>query len=462
MRSKSSISREDLEVALSRERMARNLAEDILEKKTSTLFKINKQLNDQYMISAQRNLEFEYLSSLAELDNEDLSFITIFNSFLQITAKLIWADFSFCIQKENNTLVPIYICSLDGEPTDFQQNTKNIDFNTIPELNNLKNYIKISQPNNNYSYFFPLNTKEDNSYLFLFMYNKNYDISNENIILIQKGLSLINTFIVKNNAKKELLENFNRIKEIKTQLIQSEKMASLGTISAGIAHEINNPLSFLLTNIEVLSDYLKTIDTVILSTKIELDPNIKYILEDIPNLMNESLTGISRIKDIVAGLRTFSRADDGILQKISINDCIETSIKLVSNELKHKCKLTLDLDKSNPKIFGSHGQLIQVFTNLLVNSAQAIQENGCIKIKSSIIHNNIIIEISDSGVGISKENISKLFTPFFTTKPTGQGTGLGLSISYGILQKHNAKISVESELNVGTTFFITVPMEKSA
>jgi len=130
---------------------------------------------------------------------------------------------------------------------------------------------------------------------------------------------------------------------------------------------------------------------------------------------------------------------------------------LVSNELKHKCKISKNLSEI-PHVMGSQGQLIQVFTNLLVNSAQAIDEHGSIEVKSTINDNKILLTFCDSGKGISKEHLDKLFTPFFTTKPTGQGTGLGLSISYGIIQKHRGNISVESSPGLGTTFYIELPM----
>ncbi|MDO9181536.1 MAG: ATP-binding protein, partial [Bacteriovorax sp.] len=272
----------------------------------------------------------------------------------------------------------------------------------------------------------------------------------------------------KHKSKYQLLENYKKLKEVKSQLIQSEKMASLGTISAGIAHEINNPLSFLLTNSEVLKEYLTTIIQYIKRLEnptenetdiTKLKKSIDYILQDTPMLMNESLEGIDRIKEIVNGLKTFSRADDGDIKEFDINTCIETSLRLVSNELKHKCKITKNF-QSLPPVRGSAGQIIQVLTNLLVNSAQAIEDFGLIEISTKESENNIIVSIKDSGKGISQENLDQLFTPFFTTKPTGQGTGLGLSISYGIIKKHKGDITVESTIGKGTEFCIFLPKEQ--
>ena len=265
-----------------------------------------------------------------------------------------------------------------------------------------------------------------------------------------------------------IFENYKKLKEIKSQLIQSEKMASIGTISAGIAHEINNPLSFVMTNSEVLKEYLNNVFDYVKSLEqasptteklIEQKKNIDYVMEDIPMLMNESLEGINRIRTIVNGLRTFSRADDGELKEIYLKNCIETSLRLVSNELKHKCKIHTSLTDISPTR-GSDGQIIQVLTNLLVNSAQAITEFGEINIKTWEDDSFVFASIQDSGKGISSDDQKQLFTPFFTTKPTGQGTGLGLSISYGIIKKHKGDISVESQLGIGTTFTIKLPKEK--
>ena len=245
-------------------------------------------------------------------------------------------------------------------------------------------------------------------------------------------------------------------------------MASIGTISAGIAHEINNPLSFLLTNSEVLKEYWQNVMAYIYvleqseRNEIELKASkksLEFVFQDTPHLINESLEGIERIREIVNGLRTFSRADDGDIKDVDINSCLESALKLVSNELKHKCRIEKDLKKV-PTFKGAAGQLIQVFTNLLVNSAQAIEGFGAIKVKSELKENNLVVSICDSGKGISPEDLKQLFTPFFTTKPTGQGTGLGLSISYGIVKKHNGNITVESEIGKGTTFFIEIPVEK--
>jgi len=473
---------DELKIAYEREKKARARAEEILETRSTHLYKINQQLSDQYFLSSKRNQEFEFLYRVTKLDGANHDIDDLFLEFLKLSSKLIWAEMSFCFKynKKKQVLLPFKMTSLAESENSLKlehsfyrghfdfldillDSTKPVKFSSF-----MKDMAQVDPDFNlNCSYLFPLDLDDEERYYFWYAYPKNYELPQESLDLITNGLYQLKTFILKNKAQLQVLENYKKLKEMKSQLIHSEKMASIGTISAGIAHEINNPLSFLLTNLEVLKDYLGSIGTYVdlleksnTGTNTEISTmknNIEFILEDVPNLLRESLDGIERIREIVNGLRTFSRADDGIFKEVDVNYCIETALKLVSNELKHKCKISKNLSEI-PHVMGSQGQLIQVFTNLLVNSAQAIDEHGSIEVKSTINDNKILLTFCDSGKGISKEHLDKLFTPFFTTKPTGQGTGLGLSISYGIIQKHRGNISVESSPGLGTTFYIELPM----
>lgn len=448
-----------------REKKARELAEDLLEQKTSFLYKMNMQLNEQYTISTQKNMSFEYLNKISKLDNSLHSPLEMLKMYIDITIKLIWADQSYCFELLDDWNV-INAVSLDGG--DIDHNNLEIireKINSLPSNQDETHYLINDESSYLFKtvYFFPSKIV-NKKYIFIFAYNKDYKITDSTIELMHNGINLMSSFILRYETHHQMIENYNKLKEMKSQLIQSDKMASLGTISAGIAHEINNPLSFLLTNMEVLKNYSNDIFSFInekCNDKILENDNMKFIMSDLPELLNESLIGIERIKDIVQGLRTFSRADDGILKEININSCIDVSLKLVSNELKHKSKIMNECKASKTNILGSQGQLIQVFTNLLLNSSHAIGDNGEIIVGNYNQNNNVICYVKDNGKGISKENINKLFTPFFTTKGAGQGTGLGLSISYGIVQKHKGKIWVESEENKGTTFFISIPLNKS-
>ena len=274
-----------------------------------------------------------------------------------------------------------------------------------------------------------------------------------------------------------------QLQKTQQQLIQSEKMASLGTIAAGVAHEINNPLSFLLSNVESLEIYMKTFNELLnrydqliktinpnlfsvsskkLFKEIELFRNqndVVFILDDYQSLLKESLEGVFRIREIVQSLQTFSRTYGEELQLVDLNDCISTALRVVSNELKYKCALSKDYGDI-PRIYCNPGHLLQVFMNILLNAAQSIAERGKISIKTFSDDKYVYAKITDSGCGISDENKQKLFTPFFTTKPIGQGTGLGLSVSYGIIRALDGQIEVDSKVGIGSIFTIKIPYAK--
>lgn len=270
---------------------------------------------------------------------------------------------------------------------------------------------------------------------------------------------------------------------LESQLIQSEKLASLGQLAAGVAHEINNPVGFVKSNVGTLNEYVQ-IFTRLLSLyedlsqaiqqndqstrdsllnqiqKIREEEDLDDILEDVDELLTESTDGLVRVTEIVQNLKSFARLDEASVKEANINEGIEATLKVVWNELKYKSDIVTDLGDI-PDIRCSPGQLNQVFMNLLVNAAQAIPERGTITVKTEATDSEILISIADTGVGIPQQELSQIFTPFYTTKPVGQGTGLGLSIIYGIIQKHNGQIAVESKVGVGTTFTIRLPLEGS-
>jgi signal transduction histidine kinase len=287
------------------------------------------------------------------------------------------------------------------------------------------------------------------------------------------------------NISRELYDSNNALKEAyitlknqKSQLLHQEKLASIGQLSAGIAHEINNPAGFIKSNLASLQNYsvdvinlikayqklVKIIDyaediadalSIIAEKEAECD--IEYLMDDIPNLIKESIDGANRITKIVNGLKTFSRVDSDTKEPVDVNECIQNTIKLVNNEIKYKAKLLVDLTNI-PVIMGYPGGLSQVILNLLVNASQAIAGFGEISITTRVEKKEIIIRVKDNGVGIAKDKIDKIFDPFFTTKGVGLGTGLGLSISAGIIEQHHGRMSVESEEGSGACFTIVLPV----
>lgn len=257
------------------------------------------------------------------------------------------------------------------------------------------------------------------------------------------------------------------LKSTQSQMLQREKMASIGQLAAGVAHEINNPIGFVSSNLRSLDKYIKKLTSYmeLLEKNIkgqapgawdEIKPErkklkIDFLLEDCDDLIAESLDGSERVRKIVQNLKTFSRVDQAEEQLADLNECLESTIGIVWNEIKYKATLEKDLAEL-PDLHCRPQELSQVFTNILVNAAQAIEKDGLIRIRSWQEDDSIFISIQDNGSGIAKENLEKIFEPFFTTKAVGDGTGLGMSISYEIIKKHGGDILIDSEVGKGTTF----------
>ena len=273
----------------------------------------------------------------------------------------------------------------------------------------------------------------------------------------------------------ELSAANDQVAQTQAKLVQSEKLASVGQLAAGVAHEINNPIGFVRSNLNTLSDYVGIYQGLLhnyqkLSTadpeqaklitaqieQLEKKEDINFINEDIEELLKDSIDGTTRVRDIVHGLKDFSRANDKTKADCNINAIISTVLKVVNSQLKQKCSIQSNL-QSHSSVNGNAGELNQVLINLLMNAGQAVKENGTISVSTDNVDGMIRIKVSDDGCGIKPEDIEKLFDPFFTTKPVGEGTGLGLSISFGIIEDHDGEILVSSEEGKGTTFTILLP-----
>jgi len=267
------------------------------------------------------------------------------------------------------------------------------------------------------------------------------------------------------------------------QLTQTDKLASIGQLAAGVAHEINNPVGYVTSNLNSLKEYLSDIRKLIeldqtlikrldkstlpealakMTEKIheyarEID--LDFLQEDMDELIKDCSDGLDRIKKIVIDLKDFAHPGKKDIEPVDINACIETTLNVVANELKYKTTVHKDL-RALPLIKGIPQQLNQVFLNILVNAAQAIEKKGEIRIKTWQKNNDVLLTISDTGCGIDPENISKIFDPFFTTKEVGKGTGLGMNIAYNIIQQHGGSIAVESEKGKGTTFTVSLPVSE--
>ena len=278
------------------------------------------------------------------------------------------------------------------------------------------------------------------------------------------------------SANKALHKTLNDLKSAQDQLIQAEKMASLGQLTAGIAHEINNPINFVSANIKPLRDDMADIlkitnhyEKIIKEKGLEKEfleirqfkheADIDLTMKEVNNLLKGIEDGAMRTAEIIKGLRNFSRIDQNVFKKANLNDCLESTLTLLHSSYKNRIEIEKQYGDI-PEVDCFPGQINQVLMNILSNAIQAIQGEGRIFIKSWQANDKIKISIKDTGVGMTEDIRKKIFDPFFTTKDVGKGTGLGLSISYSIIQKHNGEIQVFSKPGAGTEFLITIPIKQ--
>jgi len=327
---------------------------------------------------------------------------------------------------------------------------------------------------------------------------RNVDLGQLNKVLNQNTAQLEEALTKSKQAEQELQESsmalttsnmklqraYDELRAAQLRVLQQEKMASVGQLAAGVAHEINNPMGFIISNLNTLKKYAARLldfqrtQQEALGELAGMAPEnarniveevdqqrkklkIDRLIEDIDPLIHESLEGSDRVKQIVRNLKSFSRVDEQEDKMADLNEGLESTLTIVWNELKYKATITKEYGEI-PLILCNPGQLNQVFLNLLMNAVQAIEKHGEIRIETRREGADIVIVISDTGCGIPEEKLGRIFEPFFTTKDVGKGTGLGLSISYDIVKNHGGEITVESSIGQGSRFTIRLPIRSIA
>lgn len=305
------------------------------------------------------------------------------------------------------------------------------------------------------------------------------DVDHGRIVIEFISLMFHNAELQKNQERQiEELEAMNKaMKKVELQLVQSEKLASIGQLAAGVAHEINNPLAYVNANLNSLKRYTDYLFRYVegiesLREMLEGDPEIQqrlaalgqpldlpFLKQDLVEIIDESRDGMRRVKQIVQELKTFSRMDDAHTLEVDIHESLTGALKMVRHELKHRADIVEEYGDL-PLVECVPAQLGQVFLNLLVNAAQAIRYWGTITVKTGTAGDDqVFIAISDTGSGISEDDMKHIFEAFYTTKPVGQGTGLGLAVSYNIVNQHGGRLEVDSEVDAGTTFTVYLPVK---
>ncbi|MBV8657544.1 MAG: hypothetical protein JO142_06945 [Burkholderiales bacterium] len=313
--------------------------------------------------------------------------------------------------------------------------------------------------------------------LFENMAQMDMHIRNKTHHLKEANTALIAEVEARRQVERELEEKaqsqeqlIKRLEAAQSQLIQAEKLASIGQLAAGVAHEINNPIGFVNSNLGTLRDYIRKLigaleaygqmncisdnDKQLIAERYDLS----YITEDVPVLVQESMEGIDRVKKIVQDLKDFSHVDSGEWVAVNLNKSIDSTLNIVRNEIKYKAEVTKAYGEL-PEIQVLGSQFNQVVLNLLVNAAHAIEKFGSITIRTRHEAGDVFVDIEDNGCGIPVENLKRIFDPFFTTKPIGTGTGLGLSLAFSIMKRMHGEIKVESEVGKGTCFTLRIPVD---
>ena len=481
-------SEKSLERKLQREKSAREQAERQLEDYSLQIYYANQNLKQSLERTERSARELKFLNDMSSEVSSDSHLAQITDKAVELITEFLHSPCGFQFIR-NATDVQILNVHGDGTAADYIARkevaallSETLELNTEEDHNKWSTQFMSFDVSTDESLLLYTNisaSREQSSWLGFFYDGQNID--SENLAVLETARAHLQTGIrrrfndervLQHNLK--LQDTIENLEATKKQLLQSEKMASLGQLAAGIAHEINNPIGYVQSNQHIMRDYLNdftryhsALSELIKSGTLDQQQfedlksqyNIEFLLSDTRDIIASNLDGAQRISAIVQELRTFSHGGENkTFEPTSIPETIDSALKIVWNSLKYQHKVTTAYGDDLPMISGNKGQLQQVFVNLFVNAAQAMPEGGELSISADRNDQQLIIEIRDNGLGMNKETIDKLFTPFYTTKPVGEGTGLGLSVSYAILEAHNAEVSVISELGKGSCFVLTFPL----
>lgn len=475
---------------------------------TQQLTEIEAVQQQQQQLTASREIQLSFITTLTASTLQESSISRTLERFMEQCAEFLNVPFCCYLQptrsnnaeSENVTENPHYQTSFvagfsEESKQDFQRVPANQQLN-LPTLIGALAEIQFESQmmpkscfiaetatistSSEFIFVLPVRHNRKQVGICVFFYQNDSDIDINALQTMESARTLINIAIQQKVAAQSLTRRFReleltykKLENTQEQLVQTEKMASIGQLAAGIAHEINNPVGFVLSNFDILKDYLDDIRQLISSledwaviaensqaqetwSQLKQQADIEYVLEDLEQLVGSSIGGLDRVKNIVSGLKTFSHTDNALVA-LDINETLRRGLALTDNPKMHNYDVHFDLTVTQ-SIRGNTEQIEQVFVSLIVNAIQAMENSGQLTLATYMDEGRVAISVKDSGCGISEENLSKIFTPFFTTKPVGVGTGLGLSIAYAILENHNATVEVISEINKGTEFILRFPV----
>lgn len=491
------LSKQELLKALSHEKLLKQKAVRATQLLQKELLQTRRELKEQTLQAQARHIQLEFLTSVSAISLKDGSLNETLQALTDVGASFLSSPLALHLVVEKDQARLAYACG--GLEQSLQQGIaqglkiqamrtlleESAFESCIAQIQDFKTQAWPEALKFEFLLLFPIYLEPNLHSLILFLFPDIDAVDISKLQSMETARSVVCTSLIRRQAELSLADQLQQVQaayqelgKTKEQLVHSEKMASIGQLAAGVAHEINNPLGFVLSNIEILDDYMAAYQELIKKYKAldevsgesnsaisvylqEIDnykqeEDIDFIQKDAFNVMGATKDGLIRVKDIVAGLRSFARQDAKEYDHIDINLCIQQAIRMYESQYKHQCETELALNSSK-LIFGTQGQLEQVLLNMFVNAAQAMPQGGTLTVRTEDKGTHVVVEIEDTGCGISEEDQKQLFNPFFTTKAVGEGTGLGLSISYGILEKHQAEISVRSQVGEGTCFSLVFP-----
>jgi len=465
--------------ALNREKMARAALEVLLEKQNKKKFEINKKLLESYENARIREIQLQFIAFLSKSNISGKSIDEILKYFVHNISLLLENASACIIKRKKNEIVEAWhkkenenewrAISYSDIEIDFEY--KDTQWSMVECKNKYINTLLVSH----YQLCVGFNYKENDDVIIIiggdhFCYGDDFkqtlDIAAKQCsAILQQRL----TDVESSYNYQKLQKTMTVLKATQNQLVHSERMASLGTLAAGVAHEINNPLSYLTSNLEVLSEYIETLSIQINYQNKGCETNLnnverlnqqkaQEVLDDLPSLQAACIDATKRIEEIVSSLRSFSRKDDKEKKSIEISGPIKAALEIVKSQSQHKYEIEEIYQHKSSLLLGDFGQLQQVFINFIINALHSMPDGGKVTIGTALKSNTLQVSIKDQGHGIPKEHISRIFEPFFTTKKVNKGTGLGLSVSYSIIKSHGANIEINSKEGEGTEFLITFPL----
>ncbi|WP_394221581.1 sensor histidine kinase [Alteromonas gracilis] len=465
---------------LERERKARQSAESLLDDYAKKTYLANEKLRDAIVYSTEKQAEIEFLVKSTQEHKNSSSRQTFVESLLDLCFEFTSASYATCLfsrhgELESNPLVKGKLSALDGDihiahliPISIDSIINSWCIQEVP-VNECAHKGKRTV------WFVYSNFAYDQSRLgWIGLLIETPTIEEGMLFILDTHLAQLRMGLEKLNMDKSAEQKFKlssklqeELIDVKKQLAIADRMSSLGVLASGVAHEINNPLAFISANNKylkkTLSDLFASLNA--LSDSSSQDANIQSMLSKLENIeqnvnevLQDNLEGIERLSNISDSLRTFVYRGETELTPVDLNELASHAAKIASYSKQYKHTLRLELFEGKAMVNANRGELEQVVLNIIINALHATSKNnGSVVVSVGASDGSFFVSIKDSGVGISEENLEKIFSPFFTTKPVGEGTGLGLAISKNIIDAHNGTLAVESTENVGTCFTITMP-----